>query len=75
MKKKLVSVILCAAMTATMLLGCSAGSEKSGSDSKAKGESGGTKEMEVDGDATTLNVMDIHRVTPGILHQHGREVE
>ena len=39
MKKKLVSVILCAAMTATMLLGCSAGSEKSGSDSKAKGES------------------------------------
>ena len=56
MKKKLVSVILCAAMTATMLLGCSAGSEKSGSDSKAKGESGGTKEMEVDGDATTLNV-------------------
>ena len=34
MKKKLVSVILCAAMTATMLLGCSAGSEKSGSDSK-----------------------------------------
>lgn len=28
MKKKVVSVLLCVAMTATMLLGCSAGSEK-----------------------------------------------
>lgn len=31
MKKKVVSVLLCVAMTATMLLGCSAGSEKSDS--------------------------------------------
>ena len=29
MKKKVVSVLLCVAMTATMLLGCRAGSEKS----------------------------------------------
>ena len=72
MKKKLVSVILCAAMTATMLLGCSAGSEKSGSDSKAKGESGGTKEMEVDGDATTLNVWTC--TTNYLLHWNPEKV-
>ena len=28
MKKKVVSVLLCVAMTATMLLGCSAGSDE-----------------------------------------------
>lgn len=35
MKKKVVSVLLCVAMTATMLLGCSAGSEKSDSKIRA----------------------------------------
>ena len=66
MKKKVVSVLLCVAMTATMLLGCSAGSEKSDSKKSSKSESGGTTEMKVDGDATT-----IHRVTPEILHRDG----
>ena len=56
MKKKVVSVLLCVAMTATMLLGCSAGSEKSDSKKSSKSESGGTTEMKVDGDATTINV-------------------
>lgn len=42
MKKKVVSVLLCVAMTATMLLGCSAGSEKSDSKKSSKSESGGT---------------------------------
>ena len=50
MKKKVVSVLLCVAMTATMLLGCSAGSEKSDSKKSSKSESGGTTEMKVDGD-------------------------
>ena len=45
MKKKVVSVLLCVAMTATMLLGCSAGSEKSDSKKSSKSESGGTTEM------------------------------
>ena len=54
MKKKVVSVLLCVAMTATMLLGCSAGSEKSDSKKSSKSESGGTTEMKVDGDATPL---------------------
>lgn len=54
MKKKVVSVLLCVAMTATMLLGCSAGSEKSDSKKSSKSESGGTTEMKVDGDATTI---------------------
>lgn len=49
MKKKVVSVLLCVAMTATMLLGCSAGSEKSDSKKSSKSESGGTTEMKVDG--------------------------
>ena len=48
MKKKVVSVLLCVAMTATMLLGCSAGSEKSDSKKSSKSESGGTTEMKVD---------------------------
>ena len=43
MKKKVVSVLLCVAMTATMLLGCSAGSEKSDSKKSSKSESGGTR--------------------------------
>lgn len=55
MKKKAVSVLLCVAMAASMLLGCSSGSEKSDS-KKSSSESGGTKEMKVDGDATTINV-------------------
>ena len=38
MKKKVVSVLLCVAMTATMLLGCSAGSEKSDSKKSSKSE-------------------------------------
>ena len=50
------AVIPCVAMTATMLLGCSAGSEKSDSKKSSKSESGGTTEMKVDGDATTINV-------------------
>lgn len=64
MKKKVVSVLLCVAMTATMLLGCSAGSEKSDSKKSSKSESGGTTEMKVDGDATTINVwtfIELHR--------------
>lgn len=54
MKKKVVSVLLCVAMTATMLLGCSAGSEKSDSKKSSKSESGGTTEMKVDGDQQPL---------------------
>ena len=54
MKKKVVSVLLCVAMTATMLLGCRAGSEKSDSKKSSKSESGGTTEMKVDGDAKPL---------------------
>ena len=38
MKKKVVSVLLCVAMTATMLLGCSAGSEKSDSKNRVTPE-------------------------------------
>ena len=55
-KKSSVSASFCVAMTATMPLGCSAGSEKSDSKKSSKSESGGTTEMKVDGDATTINV-------------------
>lgn len=56
MKKKVVSVLLCVAMTATMLLGCSAGSEKSDSKKSSKSESGGTTEMKVDGDWSYVKI-------------------
>lgn len=57
MKKKLLAALLCVAMTATMLLGCSAGSENAGSDSDSgEGSAGGTSEMEVEGDYTELEV-------------------
>lgn len=56
MKKKLVAALLCVAMTASMLLGCSAGSEGGGSDDSAGGGSAGKNEMEVEGDATEIEV-------------------
>lgn len=55
MKKRLLAVLMCIAMTASMLLGCSAGSE--GDSSEDSGDkSAGTREMEVEGDATELEV-------------------
>jgi len=56
MKKKLVAALLCVAMTASMLLGCSAGSEGGGSDDSKGSGSAGKNEMEVEGDATELEV-------------------
>ena len=56
MKKKLVAALLCAAMTASMLLGCSAGSEGGGSDDSSGSGSAGKNEMEVEGDATEIEV-------------------
>lgn len=57
MKKKLLAMLLCGAMTASLLLGCSAGSEKGDTDKKSEGTgSAGTTEMKVDGDYTELNV-------------------
>ncbi|MEZ3485518.1 MAG: ABC transporter substrate-binding protein [Lachnospiraceae bacterium] len=56
MKKKLVAALLCVAMTASMLLGCSAGSEGGGSDDSAGSGSAGKNEMEVEGDATEIEV-------------------
>ncbi len=56
MKKKLVAALLCVAMTASMLLGCSAGSEGGGSDDSKGAGSAGKKEMEVEGDATEIEV-------------------
>ncbi len=58
MKKKLVAAFLCVAMTASMLLGCSAGSEGGGSDDSKDSGSGsaGKNEMEVEGEATELEV-------------------
>ena len=58
MKKKLVAALLCVAMTASMLLGCSAGSEGGGSDDSSGSGSGsaGKNEMEVEGDATEIEV-------------------
>ena len=56
MKKKLVAALLCVAMTASMLLGCSAGSEGGGSDDSTGSGSAGKNEMEVEGDATELEV-------------------
>ena len=55
MKKRLLAVLMCIAMTASMLLGCSAGSE--GDSSEDSGDkSAGTREMEVEVDATELEV-------------------
>ena len=56
MKKKLVAALLCVAMTASMLLGCSAGSEGGGSDDSSGSGSAGKNEMEVEGDATEIEV-------------------
>lgn len=56
MKKKLLSVLLCLSMTASMLIGCSAGSEDGGSDESSGSNSAGTTEMEVEGDYTELEV-------------------
>ena len=56
MKKKLVAALLCVAMTASMLLGCSAGSEGGGSDDSKGSGSAGKNEMEVEGEATEIEV-------------------
>ncbi len=55
-KESSVSASLCSYDSNYALLGCSAGSEKSDSKKSSKSESGGTTEMKVDGDATTINV-------------------
>ena len=55
MKKKVLAVLLCAAMVGTTLAGCGSSGSDSGSDDSAKQT--GKKEMDVEGDdVTTLNV-------------------
>ena len=56
MKKKLLATLLCIAMTASMLLGCSAGSEGGDSEKSEGSGSAGKNEMEVEGEATELEV-------------------
>lgn len=61
MKRKVVSLVLCAALAASALIGCSAGSEAGGGDSQAPAEetaaagpgTAGTQEMEIEGDDVT----------------------
>lgn len=59
MKKKLLTILLCAAMVATSLLGCASGSSEdsdSGDDSSSTDNSAGVREMDVEGDYTELEV-------------------
>ncbi|MCP1110451.1 arabinosaccharide transport system substrate-binding protein [Lachnospiraceae bacterium PM6-15] len=55
MKKRLIAVMLCVAMMASLLVGCKSGSEGSGDDKDSSG-SAGSNTMEVEGDYTELEV-------------------
>ena len=72
MKKKLLSILLCAALAGTMLVGCGGGSDDGGSDD-AKAED--TKEEEGADDSASGEKYKVYLITMDQMDQHWKNVD